>query len=634
MRFLSQNRVATHAGVADYTRPGIRPAISARPSPERIPMQLVMIETHGNQNYIFSSPRLRENIGASYQLTQLERWTEAALKQSGTTGTSIYDDWHGQHLDYGDDAPWVSRSSGKVILMTDTPEQARELIGRVTRRALVEAPGIDVSGVFVPMAGEHVTASDLRAVHREAAAYALSRPPASARFSQMPFLERAGDSSLPAAPPLAGVHDQDKKDKNSQDLYSLRSRVARHEAITPRKSLLERVEIEQLPKDSYELAKDPTELQKLLQPENDDDPRALSKVAVIHIDGNGVGAIMRDLEGALERVREAAPDAVTEGDDALRRFLLEVNRRLEEAVKWAFTSAWRDTALLTEKKGSPPRDEDGQARSRTVVPVVPVILGGDDVTVITDGDYALPFAESYLTHYEANTESDPLLKYLGGADGVGPMTAAAGVAVVRRNFPFHIAYDLAERLVESAKRVGKAQVPAISTLTYHVLFDTTVLDADEVLSAYKSFTTRPFLLNPDPARSAGTSAAQHPDWVEVCKRVNKFNRLTEEDEETGETRFPRARAARIRRFLSDAAQAQLRGDAATRKTIMGHAEREWRDAEDSLGSNVEAIGGITGLFDLLELSDLLPKQYLDNQLGRTSLSTAASVTQQSEEARA
>ncbi len=597
-------------------------------------MQLVMIETHGNQNYIFSSPRLRENIGASYQLTQLERWTEAALKQSGTTGTSIYDDWHGQHLDYGDDAPWVSRSSGKVILMTDTPEQARELIGRVTRRALVEAPGIDVSGVFVPMAGEHVTASDLRAVHREAAAYALSRPPASARFSQMPFLERAGDSSLPAAPPLAGVHDQDKKDKNSQDLYSLRSRVARHEAITPRKSLLERVEIEQLPKDSYELAKDPTELQKLLQPENDDDPRALSKVAVIHIDGNGVGAIMRDLEGALERVREAAPDAVTEGDDALRRFLLEVNRRLEEAVKWAFTSAWRDTALLTEKKGSPPRDEDGQARSRTVVPVVPVILGGDDVTVITDGDYALPFAESYLTHYEANTESDPLLKYLGGADGVGPMTAAAGVAVVRRNFPFHIAYDLAERLVESAKRVGKAQVPAISTLTYHVLFDTTVLDADEVLSAYKSFTTRPFLLNPDPARSAGTSAAQHPDWVEVCKRVNKFNRLTEEDEETGETRFPRARAARIRRFLSDAAQAQLRGDAATRKTIMGHAEREWRDAEDSLGSNVEAIGGITGLFDLLELSDLLPKQYLDNQLGRTSLSTAASVTQQSEEARA
>ncbi|WP_136192674.1 hypothetical protein [Actinomyces procaprae] len=597
-------------------------------------MHLVMIETHGNQNYIFSSPRLRENIGASYQLTLLEDWAEDALKQPGTTGNSIYDDWHGQHPDYGEDAPWVSRSSGKVILMTDTPEQARELIGRVTRRALVEAPGIDVSGVFVPMAGEHVTASDLKAVHREAAAYALSRPPASARFSQMPFLERAGDSSLPAAPPLAGVRDEDKKDKNRLALYSLRSRVARHKASMHREYLVESVETEELPKDSYDLAANPTELENLLQPENDDDPRALSKVAVIHIDGNGVGAIMRDLEGALERVREVAPAAVTDGDDTLRCFLLEVNRRLEGAVKWAFTSAWRDTALLAEEKGSPPRDESGQARSRTVVPVVPVILGGDDVTVITDGDYALPFAESYLTHYEANTESDPLLKYLGGADGVGPMTAAAGVAVVRRNFPFHIAYDLAERLVESAKRVGKAQVPAISTLTYHVLFDTTVLDADEVLSAYKSFTGRPFLLNPDPARPAGTSAAQHPDWVEVCERVDKFNRLTEEDEETGETRFPRTRAARIRRYLSDAAQAQLRGDTATRKTIMVHAESEWRAAEDSLGSNVEAIGGITGLFDLLELSDLLPESYLGEQLRKPSSHAPSSASQQSEEARA
>ena len=46
-------------------------------------MQLVMLETNGNQRYIFSAPRLRDNIGASAQLVRLKEWTDDALRTTG-----------------------------------------------------------------------------------------------------------------------------------------------------------------------------------------------------------------------------------------------------------------------------------------------------------------------------------------------------------------------------------------------------------------------------------------------------------------------------------------------------------------------------------------------------------------------
>ncbi|QHO91770.1 hypothetical protein CWT12_11280 [Actinomyces sp. 432] len=689
-------------------------------------MQLVMIETNGNQNYIFSSPRLRENIGASAQLVRLKAWTDKALRE-----THVRQAWAESHEPKKQARPkpspprdatspshfsslWVSRASGKVIFMVDTPQQAKAVIGHVTRTALAQAPGIDISGVFIDM-GEatHVDEALLRTLHSEASRYALERLPAGSRFSQVPFLARARDSALPAAPPLNTFLPNGLADEAKQDLitaYSLPSRVKRYEAYRARKALIERA-VGTKPgleedRDEGRLVRDPTQLENkykelqeqlkhdlmqtfLIDEDEDTVPddstddvdtdtaadnadyslRAieevfqdtevvdreiepddlvnitkLSKVAVIHIDGNGIGAIMRNLEIAKSCVGvkefESSVGCHPDDPDAVRRFILGVSTRLDGVVTSAFADAWFDVARWAQ------RDKRAQQLDFTVVPVVPVILGGDDVTVITSGDYAIPFTTSFLKHFEEKTASDPLLKYLHGVDRgaapgddqpeytPGPMTAAAGVAVVRRNFPFHIAYDLAERLVESAKRVGKAQVPAISTLTYHVLFDTTVLDADEVLSAYKSFTTRPFLLNPDPARPAGTSAAQHPDWVEVCERVNKFNGLTEEDEKSGETRFPRTRATRIRRFLSDAAQAQLRGETILRDELKKRAEEEWSSAKQALGKHVEAIGGTNGLFDLLELSDLLPKRYLAEQLGETSSRAPESASQQSEEAQA
>ena len=639
-------------------------------------MHLVMLETNGNQRFIFSSPRLRDSVGASSLLTKLEQWIAHELLATGAaaawcTARGLPDDREPH------ESQWVSKSSGKVIFLVDTPQQAKDVIGAVTRTALAEAPGMDVSGVFIslptpsdPQPGSvYVTESALKEVHAEAARYALQRSPAEARFSQLPFLSRAKDSFLPASPPLA-TRDEAKDDR--QDALSLTSRVRRYRAYQARLDLL-KTGVNRSPDLSDKqalLIRDPTMLAKKLhqvfvegiEPVGDEgrpspeesvargakefgpleraiqtNPDAsstaspdtdsggytfLSKVAVIHIDGNGVGGIMKDLNDSKDRVAPAEFQEEIgcgrDDPDALRRFLLAVNERLQNAVEHAFAAAWTRIDELSH------RDDKRAGREHTAIPVVPVILGGDDVTVITSGDYALPFAAAYLRYYEEATRSDPILRYLTPPEGqdTGLMTAAAGVAIVKRNFPFHIAYELAEKLVERAKKVGKTTQPPCSTLDYHVLFDTTVLDASEILRGYKDFTTRPFRLLDDDSTSPRCSCdtchpgeepsdssktdRPHESWEVSRRRVARFKGMSlgctdESRSKTDLEPFPRTRAARIRGLLSS-------GRAQT-------ADDEWAVAREEVGDWIDTeLGGVGAVFDLLELSDLLPPSFFELSL--------------------
>lgn len=609
-------------------------------------MELVLFDIHAKQRFIFSSTRLKENVGASFQITLLDSWVEESVTKLNLS------------------VQWVSRSSGRLLLMLDCDSSARKLIGEVTRRAHAEAPEMDVSGVFVHMVGSYLSGDDLRAVDHVAYQYALNRSPALSRFAQMPFLLRANDSSLPAAPlyPDSGEVAAPSSSLKGRVL-SLPAQVKVRQANLARDHFLNLARVQRLLYDEDEkLARDPTKLEELLQTASEGGVGVPSKVAVIHIDGNGVGGVMRRLDEVLSEKGGGALKGeleVSEGDsDALRAFVLKISERLDAAVKLAFRSAWERVAKLARK------DAEDSNRRYTAIPVVPVILGGDDVTVITSGDYALPFAAAYLRYYEEATGNDPILRYLTPPEGqdTGPMTAAAGVAIVKRNFPFHIAYELAEKLVDRAKKVGKTACPPCSTLDYHVLFDTTVLDPDEAIRGYERFTTRPFRLLNDDTPSAestcnagsgdgegsafadsSTNGLRHESWEATCRRVARFKGvpLGSTDESRNETDlepFPRTRAARIRGLLSADARerAAHRDDDATDAPTAETADREtpgseapeekedretpshrrardeWKVAREEVGDWIDTeLGGMGAVFDLLELSDLLPPSFFE-----------------------
>ena len=633
---------------------------------------LVMLQTNSNQPFIFSSPRLREQIGASFEITLLSRWVkEAACDMKLPSMSTSEEGKKALPASF-----WVSDSSGKVIVrFTESdgnPEKlARQLIREVTLRALTDAPGLDVTGVFIEASSNTVDAGDLNALDGVFLEYSLNRRPALARFPQFPFLERADESTLPASAPLSDeeldrireyashslkvpilsddrgqIPTQTGKDKDRS--LSLPSRVKRAWSRSARRlqlrEVLERqdsnLSAEKVRERITNLNEDPFQLERAFQDVSDEVGATnrlpeLSSVGVIHIDGNGVGAIMRDLGRAFDTV-DARLDSLKDPayerrdnpcsikDDRFQWFVMEVNYRLDGVVNQAVAEAWQTVDNIA-----------GVNRLKTL-PVVPVLVGGDDVTVYTDGRYAIPFAEAYIRHYERLTGEDDLLRELAviaDAPEPGPLTASAGVSVVGRNFPFHIAYDLAEGLVSRGKKLGKqnGQAPC-STIDFHVLRDATVLDPDETLDEYKGRVQRPFLVGhyaPERIGEASTASASggapqaQDQWKIVLQAVAVFDgKDPDSPEKALGDPFPRARANRIVKLLAKGKEEQAAtewGNALQNAPGAGLLAQQLKllpphsSSSDEAGESLEQI---KWLLDLIDLSENLPDGYAACRIAR------------------
>ncbi len=645
---------------------------------------LVMLQTNSNQPFIFSSPRLREQIGASFEITLLSRWvSEVAqdLVSKNRPGKNK------RRTNF-----WVSNSSGKVIVRFTRKEGepgnlAKNLITQVTRRALTDAPGLDVTGVFIETSSGPVDPADLERLDCEFSEYSLSRRPAAARFPQFPFLERGSESALPASPKLSEDNCREMRhyaretlnvplltnddtnfspptqtDQDAQDSLSLPSRLKRAWSRSARRLQLQEVVSrwspaapDTWPKEIERLNEDPFQLegafQDLPQAANSQGMLAsLSSVGVIHIDGNGVGAIMRDLGEAFKKTNNTLdklakapylrkPNPCGKKPPRVRSygrkpprfqwFVMEVNYRLDGVVKEAVARSWADVECLAN-------DDDID-----LVPVVPVLVGGDDVTVYTDGRYAIPFAEAYIRHYEELTKKDALLSVLAtvaGAPKKGPLTASAGVAIVGRNFPFHIAYDLAEGLVSRGKKLGKKkrEVPC-STIDFHVLRDATVLDPDETLDEYEGRTQRPFLIGhyaPERIGDATTTSSEEAptttsqplsSWARILQAVAVFDGKKPDDptQTTGDP-FPRARANRIVKLLAegDAEKAVTEWDDALQNApsagLLAKQLKLLPPHSSSSDEARESLEQIKWLLDLIDLSENLPDDYLVSWIGKNT----------------
>ena len=160
------------------------------------------------------------------------------------------------------------------------------------------------------------------------------------------------------------------------------------------------------------------------------DDGVLPRIAVLHADGNGMGNLF------ARAVKTLSSDKVR-----------DLSRGLTAATRSAVQEAMRQ--VLAAHRGSVP-------------PARPILLGGDDVTLILRADlvsdFALTFAETYqaeasavVKSFEIKTDTDP-------AEDWPAMTTKIGFVVIGPSQPFARAYDLAASLASTARDTAKSRI--------------------------------------------------------------------------------------------------------------------------------------------------------------------------------
>jgi hypothetical protein len=558
-------------------------------------MYLVLIETSGNQNFIFATNKLKENIGASELTYQAgTKWILAAVV--APNDTQLLGVWTDSKRlrkllrDPETNPPVESQqkpveiltaASGKALLLTKDKETAQTIISEVTKKALIDAPGLDISGVYVKIENWdeiNSLAAAIKEVHKKLEKEKVRLPSPQNRFLRLPIIASCAVSGSPASQ-LEELSKEQKKNnptKKPRPISKI-SAVKQDKAKEAKRRLTNLDERLQ------------SQIDRLLRDEESTEEKR-SWLAVVHADGNGLGQIFMNFEDYI-----GADKTTRNYINKYREFSLALDECTEAAFKKALDVL--------------PKEESSQKND--FAPIVPLIIGGDDLTVVCDGKYALEFTKVFLQKFEKQTKT----KFK--AFGINCLSACAGVAIVKRHFPFSVAYHLAEQLIKSAKEVkqkvtklGDKNTPfPCSAIDFHILYDTSGIDLNDLREKLEpeldtKLYNRPYIVSEiDNLKTAdGYEWAKLHEWKILSERVEWLNN----DESTSDNLKPvsssQSHAIRTALFLGkDETKAQY-GLIEQRYDLKKFAESE---TKNSLFYQSIAGDYITSFLDALDAKDFL-----------------------------
>ena len=209
-------------------------------------------------------------------------------------------------------------------------------------------------------------------------------------------------------------------------------------------------------------------------------------LAVVHVDGNAMGTRVQNIyksEDDFDKLKVK-----------LRNFSESIQSQFEEA----FSEMTQEIYRVYGDKLRLGSDRDPSERGLRILPVRPVVLAGDDVCFVTAGNIGLECARIFLEKLSTKVNKEDGKRY----------SACAGVAIVHRKYPFHMAYNMSEHLCGSAKKSGvELDVSGkYSLIDWHIEYGQLKEKLSEIREAYitddgADMVLRPLVvINPDNER--------------------------------------------------------------------------------------------------------------------------------------
>ena len=198
--------------------------------------------------------------------------------------------------------------------------------------------------------------------------------------------------------------------------------------------------------------------------------------AVVAMDGNDLGRQFLEFEKLRDRERW------DEGRE--RTWLASMSEKLDECTRTAFRVAlsralgeWAENQAAAEGRLNACLSH---ATNELVVPFRPLILGGDDVTLLCHSAHAMTFVREMAARFRElsrKAAQEAEVKPLWPATN-GELSISAGILYAKVTFPLHTAIPYAESLLSSAKGAyrgkGRSGAPTPAAIDWDAITDTLV----------------------------------------------------------------------------------------------------------------------------------------------------------------
>jgi hypothetical protein len=391
-----------------------------KPSPN---ITAVALDAAGIQTYVFGSNRLKENVGGSYLIAEelFGRLLIECLTDIVGDPAHLADDWThtasfkmAEHPEYTAEIGYIG--GGNALLFFRHQTEAHQFLRYYSQAVLLHFPGLRVvSGIVENVSFEEV-GQDFPGFRRRYEAALTRNKHGGHNALLIPKPGIADDC------PLSNEAAAERFAEHGQKPQWIGAGAKRRldAADDSQRELLR-----QYPEAINQRFTFSLELEHLGQGDEK------GYVAIVHIDGNGIGKLFKSCE-SLSALRTLSIEVADAAESAMTRLIEELALKLQPG-----TELWEILHLH--------RDESG----KITLPIRPMIVGGDDVVFVCEGKLGVHLAERYVHHFRVAMQPIATQHQIA-------INACAGVAIVKTKYPFYRAYLLAEGLMRKAKQAAHA----------------------------------------------------------------------------------------------------------------------------------------------------------------------------------